>query len=382
MPLDIMVKGDPGSIWATTTWLGTTSASVHDTGTQVYGARGDSESEWLGEAGDGFRGVMTGVGGKVDELAGDLGATREALTVHADDLDTVKSRMAQAREIAAAAGLPTSETAISEPGPAPATPAPLPTDRPATAGEQQAHAIATQAQSAHGTQVQAYNQAATTVADGQAQKSPFSVAALAGGLAAASVDRTSKFRAKAQMFADRAAQRAGLARSGGIWNFVKNTVSKEYNLYKQNAALAKATPTAWSRGLDKLPGWAKTGLTKNLSRTAPVLRRVPVVGAVITAAGIGTDIAMGKNAVQSTVSGVSSLAAGAAVGAAIGGPVGLVAGAVVGAGVGFVIDEWGDDIARGVGEAAGWANDKVSGAADAVGDAVGGAAKKIGGLFD
>jgi len=170
MPLDIAVKGDPGSIRATATWLKTTSTSVHDTGTQVYGARGDSESEWLGAAGDAFRGVMTGVGGKVDELAGDLGVTRDALNAHADDLDTVKSRMDQAREVAAAAGLPTTETSISEPGPAPAAPTPLPTDRPATAGEQQAHATATQAQSVYAAQVQAYNEAATTVADGRAKE--------------------------------------------------------------------------------------------------------------------------------------------------------------------------------------------------------------------
>jgi len=176
------------------------------------------------------------------------------------------------------------------------------------------------------------------------------------------------------MFADRAAQRAGLARTGGLWNFAKNTVAKEYNLYKQSAALARATPTAWSRGLDRLPQGAKTILTRNLSRTAPVLRRVPVVGTVITAAGVGFDIAQDKNAVQSAVSGASSLAAGAAVGFAIGGPVGVVAGAVVGAGVGFVVDEWGDDIARGAAAAGG----AVVDTGEAVADGVVGGAKKVG----
>lgn len=67
---------------------------------------------------------------------------------------------------------------------------------------------------------------------------------------------------------------------------------------------------------------------------------------MITAAGVGYDIARGEDPVKSTVSAASSLAAGAAVGAAIGGPVGVVVGGLVGVGVGFVVDEWGDDIAR------------------------------------
>jgi len=389
--LDIEVKGDPASIRAVAAWLGTASTSVDDSGAQVRRTRGESETGWSGSAGNGFRTVASTVAAKVAELATDLGGTRDALNTHAGDLDAVKAEMARACGIASAAGLVTTETMILEPGPAPAAPTPLPTDRPATASEQQAHAAAGQAQVAHAGKVQACDACAVIVAaaraketdsqgtlngflSGQAEKAPFTIANMGGGFAALSINRTSKFRARAQMFANRAARRAGLARSGGLWNLVKNTVAKEYNLYKRNAALSKATPTAWSRGLDKLPGWAKTGLTRNLSRTTPVLRRVPVVGALITAAGIGTDIAMGKNAVQSTVSGVSSLAAGAYVGAAIGGPAGLVLGAAVGAGVGFVVDEWGDDIAQGAGEAVGWAKDKVGGA-------VGGAAKKIGGLF-
>jgi len=94
---------------------------------------------------------------------------------------------------------------------------------------------------------------------------------MGGGLAALSITRTSKFRARAQMFADRAARRAGLVRSGGLWSFVKNTVAKEYNLHKQNVALFKATPTAWSRGVDRLPGWAKSTLVKKVA-DVPLLR--------------------------------------------------------------------------------------------------------------
>jgi hypothetical protein len=136
---------------------------------------------------------------------------------------------------------------------------------------------------------------------------------------------------------------------------------KEYNLYKSQKALDRATPTAWSRGLDRLSPQAKTLVTMNVGgKSVPFLRRVPVLGAAITAAGIISDGSQGKGWVQSSVSGASSLAAGAAMGAMVGGPVGVILGAVVGAGVGFVVDEWGDDIAEGVADVAGWVGEKMS----------------------
>jgi phage-related tail protein len=101
------------------------------------------------------------------------------------------------------------------------------------------------------------------------------------------------------------------------------------------------------------------------------LGKIPIVGIAITAASIGVDIAEGKNPVQSVASGVSGLAAGAAVGTAIGGPVGVVVGAAVGAGVGYVVDEWGDDIAKGAGDGA-----------KAVGGAIADGAKAVGKFVD
>lgn len=119
--------------------------------------------------------------------------------------------------------------------------------------------------------------------------------------------------------------------------------------------------------------------TPVLGKALPVLKRVPYVGAGIALAGIGTDIAMGKDPGKAAFSGVSSFAAGAAVGAMIGGPVGVVAGGLVGMGVGYVVDEWGYDAVTG---AAGQAWDKAEDAAGWVGDKAGDIAKGIGGLFD
>lgn len=334
---------------------------------------------------------MTRFGGKVDELSVDLGSTRDALHLHADDLTTVRSRMALAREIAADAGLATTETTIAEPGPPPIAPAALPTDRAPTPAEVSAYDAGNRAVTLHAAQVSAYDEAGRVVTEargietssqgvlhrfriGQAQKAPFTVADVATGLAATSIRRTSEFRARAQQYADRAAHRAGLARTGGLWSFVKNTVAKEYNLYRHTRTLERATPTAWSRGLDRLSPHNKDWLIRGLSRTNPVLKRVPVIGSALTLAGIGWDIGQGKDPVQSAVSGVSSLAAGAAVGAAIGGPVGVVVGAVVGAGVGFVVDEWGDEIG---GAAQDFGQGVVGAGADLV-DGTVGTAKKIG----
>lgn len=100
MPLNIEVKGDPASIRGTSGWLRSTSGSVDHCGTEVRGARTESEGGWTGTAGDGFRRVMGEVRTAVDELASDLHGTAGALDRHADDLDTVKSQMAQARGIA------------------------------------------------------------------------------------------------------------------------------------------------------------------------------------------------------------------------------------------------------------------------------------------
>lgn len=396
MPLNIEVKGDPASIRETSRWLRSTSGSVDDCGTQVHGARTQSEDGWTGPAGGGFRLVMSKVGGKVDGLSGDMSATAGALNTHADDLDTVKSRMSQARQIASDAGLTTTATSIAEPGPAPAEPTPLPTDRAPTSAERQAHSAATDAASAYSRKVKAYHDAGKVVNDarkketdsqnvlikfleGQVEKAPFTITDFATGLAGAVAARTSKYRADAARYASKAQRAANIldsARRGGRGP-ASATWRRAAFLHAKNSVNAaesarKATATRLARAVDKLPVWARKGLTANLDagvkrttpvlgKALPVLRRVPYVGAAITVAGIGYDISQGKDPVQSTVSGVSSFAAGAAVGAMIGGPVGLVAGAVVGAGVGFVVDEWGDDIAEGVGDAAGWVGDKIGG---------------------
>ena len=374
------------------------------------GARGAYPVGWTGPAADGFRTVTGKVRAKVDVLSGDLDGTGKALYRHADDLDTVRSRMAQARRIAREAGLSTTETAIAEPGPAPAEPTRLPTDRRPTAGEQREHTAATHLAAAYAAKVRAYHQAADVVLRArrteiqsqnlllkflseQAEKSPFTIADFATDLAGGMVELVSKYRKDAARFGERAriARRLMTNPSMSARGQVKAAVLFSQRLVDTAEANHNATATRLARAVNRLPRSAKEFLpagigdfikegTPVLRRARPLLKRVPVAGAVITAAGVGYDITQGKDPGKAVASGAlgfgASVAAGAAVGMVIGGPVGVVAGAVVGAGIGavteYAVDEWVYDAAVNAGGSV----------IDKAGDAFGDIQKGIGGLFD
>ena len=416
MPIDTEVKPDSASIRAIADWVTARSRDVHGTGSQVYGARNDSECSWEGAASEQFRSTLTIAGQKIDELAGDLGETAGALNAHADDVDTVTTRMAQARDIARSGGLTINGYLIEDPGPAPADPIPLCPE--STPRQQQIHEQATQAQSAHAMKVQKYMEAtdvATQAKDklihsqstfskfaaGYAEKSPFNIADISTGLAGAIADRTSKFRAAARAMDPGIERAARYARSGRINLFAQaraDALEIERRLAKQ-AELNKALASRTARMVDRLP----TGVTNALQRTLsfgmnaddfanPLLRgsiklggKLPVVGGVISAAGVGYDLVEGKDPATSIASGAGSFVAGSLATAAIasaGGPVGwaVAGGALVSAGVGFAIEEWGDDMAGAAGEAAKWTGDRIEDAGAWVGDRVSDVGDAVSGL--
>lgn len=373
MPLNIEVKGDPASIQETADWLRSMAGEVGDTGTHVVRARGNSESAWEGDAAESFRRVAQQTAQAVDELETDYRGTQDALDVHASDLATVKSRMTEAAGVARDGGLEVTATQIMEPGPAPPAPTPLPTDRPATATEAQGNAAATQAQSAYAAKVATYQECSRIVIETReteissqrrlldalgkfANKTAFTIAGVSTGLAAETVKRTSKFRAVATTQAAKAARAANLMHSPNL-SFTNQT--KAAVIHAQNSVDAagnanKATATRVARVLDRMPNWAKKSLTAQfdfhqkvtpttriIGKATPVLKRVPVVGTGITAAGVAYDIQQGEDPTKAVVKGASSLATGVAVGAMIGGPAGVVVGGLVGWGAGAAIDRWG-----------------------------------------
>ncbi|OLT38728.1 hypothetical protein BJF85_08600 [Saccharomonospora sp. CUA-673] len=339
MPIDTEIKAEPGSIRRVAEWLSQRSENGHEAGSQVYGARGASEGTWTGGASDGFRGTMTQFGKQIDGLGEDLGETSTKLGSHADDVHTAKSRMEQALEIARKGGLTVNGHVIEDPGPAPAAPAALPTDKPPSPRQQQIHDQATAAQSAHEQKVKAYVEAERTAtpareafvksqqafvrfAKGYAEKAPINIADISTGLAGAVAQRTSGYRAAARAMdpaIDRAAAYAKSGRTNPYAQARADALEIERRLAKQ-AELNKATATRTARMVDRLPDSAKRALTRNFASYDPkappansMLRgavklgsKLPVVGAGITALGVGWDISSGKDAGTAVASGAAA----------------------------------------------------------------------------
>ncbi|MGH3391094.1 MAG: WXG100 family type VII secretion target, partial [Actinomadura sp.] len=122
MTLNIQIKGDPAALQATARWLTKTAEQADGSARQVYLARIDSADGWDGAAAEGFRSVMSKARDDVDDVVADLRRTSAALTAYADELEGCRQGMRRAREIAAKAGLPTTDTTIDPPGAPPVAP--------------------------------------------------------------------------------------------------------------------------------------------------------------------------------------------------------------------------------------------------------------------
>lgn len=382
MPLDIHVDADVNGLRDTARWMHRVGSHANDAGGDIRGARADAEADWGGRSGRAFQEFMGRFGEKADAFRDGAQKVGGGIDQYADAMNHVKSRMDQARGVAAKAGLATSEARIAEPGPAPPGPGSLPPN--ASPQQTHAHAAAVQAHSEHQAKVKAYNEARQTVvearrAEKRAQsilldllgggpvKIGLTMTDVTSGLAGSAIAATEKYRNAATRFASKAEQAAGRAADASLSAEQRASalIDKCVANAKSTVAQEAATGTVPRRMLDKIPERAKTSLGEldgvikvggRLGKFAePVLKRVPIVGVAATGAGIIYDISQGEDPTKAVASGVSSLAAGAAVGACIGGPVGVVVGAAVGAGVGYVVDHWGDDIAHGVEDAFDWA---------------------------
>jgi uncharacterized protein YukE len=383
MPLDTEIKGDPSGLRTTARWLRSAGAETDDAASQVHRAHAASLDGWEGQSAEGFRTVMGKTRTKVSDVAADLNDTSTALTTFADSLDGCKARMAQAREIAAKAGLQVHGYVIEDPGPAPVRPSlpGVPTYGPWTAKQERALAPWKHAVADHDAKVQAYDQAALIVADcrhkeGQAQNTlmdfldsladdtPFNIADIATGLAGATIARTSRFRQVAQgwrAIAANGARLLGRTELAGMPSMRRAVISRMTRArLAANYNEQLATNTGLARTLDKLPRGAKKFLTAQLDtylqhvpglgKAARLAKPIPLVGTGITAVGVAQNIRDGENPVQAVAAGAGGMAAGGVVGEAVGGPPGLVIGAVVGSGVSWAIDNWGDDVVNGIGD--------------------------------
>lgn len=375
MALDTEVKGDPAAITAVCDWAKEQSAGAEQAGSQVLGARGDSESGWRHAAGEGFRSVLTVAGKMIDAEVHALQAMARALQTHADDLTTVKRRMQDARDVALKGGLTIDGFKIQEPGPAPAEPAALPTDKPATPEQKDAHASGVAAQDAFQQKATAYAQASQIVKDARkhesdsqhilvtfikdnsdAVKLSLTLTDITGGVLGATAVRTSKYKelAESEMLKSERAAKLTTSQNLSMANRTKAAAIEITTDLRAKDYADAATATRTARVIERFPPKVKVAIraldvklvpgrvkapTPWLGGATKFGKIIPGAGLVLTGIGVGYDINQGKDPTQAVSSAGASLVSGAAVGACIGGPVGAVVGGVVGVGVGFAVDQ-------------------------------------------
>ncbi|MER5392696.1 putative T7SS-secreted protein [Saccharopolyspora sp. NPDC002686] len=383
--IDTFVAGDIGSCRSTAAWLNSVSGGVHEIGTSLHRARADSESCWSGQAGDAFRNVMKVNGTDADELAEQVTVVKKALEKFADELDTVKRRIDQAREVAASKGLTVTPTTIEGPGPAPRNPArngpgyrSMPAEKraeiegvdaahlaeheakvrafqdaqmavdAARRDEKAAHATLASSMKIHKTFLETLSPSSWTSQVSLAASTYSASHTAANALAARAREEKALAEASRQLLKDPNLPQA--ERTKALASFLQSSANE-----------SAATRAAGSNArIDKVipgPGWAKSAVGYSF-------KGVGITGAAMSALSAYEAIKAGKDPGRVVTTTGAQIATGTAIGAlgsalAAGGYVSgavatggvLVAGTVVTAGVGYVVDHHYDDIKDGVHDA-------------------------------
>lgn len=162
MSVETHVDGNVKSCRTVATELRNLGQGIDIGGNTLRRAAGDSEEEWKGRAGDAFRRFMNPVTHSCTRVAAETDGAGQALDTFSDDLDTVKSRMAQARQVASGAGLTVNGETIEEPRHPGPGPQPGPNGEPPASGEVAAH---NRAVSAFNHQEKAYREVSQTAAE-------------------------------------------------------------------------------------------------------------------------------------------------------------------------------------------------------------------------
>lgn len=380
MPIDTRIDADAVTCRSTALWLRTVGNGAGEAATTVNGARTASEDVWRGQAADAFRshaGTLCAGGDGVSEQAE---AGSRALEEFAAAVDRIKGTMAEAREVAVAAGLAVVGEIIGDPV---SPPAPLPGGGSASTPEQiAAHGRAAEtATSQHA----AYHRASTLAGDarmryGEAQerlraalhgptnwlqssvtKWVYRLALVppmaAGALKGAEMKwgrLAGEYGEKATAWRTFFATAPAADRPGALREFLQARAREA------RAERTGASNRRWLLGLDRKPvlgpsilvsAWSPEPEGRNfLTRgVAPALRNVPGISVVAT--GVGTMMDMGagrplgsaaaKNVTQTGAGIAASFGAAAVAGLMIaGGPATLV-----GVGAGFAVswavgDNW------------------------------------------
>lgn len=374
--IDLRVAGDESSCRSTADALSTLGEGITRGVTSFYTARSESESLWSGTAGDAFRERMGPGARHADDVADHTRAAGQALHAFADDLATVKSRMNQAREIAASASLTVDGDTIEEPHAPPPTGEPALMIPEAARAQQsfqrqqyayyQAQQAVTEARAlernAHNALEQKMNAWQTMLQDASDQKAWLIVGSGAGVVGTA-ITRADKWAEVAQTrseqariwrsVADRLKDPYGISRTAAQAGVYEQDAAKFEKLLKSDSRLAfglRGTKVGdlLSGNLEELP---KIG-----EKLGVIGEKIPVVGAVLavgqTIYDSRHDKSVGEVAqyagadlggfLAGTAATEGTLAGAAAIGLS-GGPVTLAAvgvGVGVAYGVGEVVNHW------------------------------------------
>ena len=429
-PINIEVVGDSESCRTSAAWLRTLAKGMGDLASTFARTGGQSESFWHGAASDAFRGSMSNARSNASQVEEVASTSAQALSGFAEDLDTVKRRIDQAKQVAAGAGLTVTDKEIQPPD---AGPGAGPQTPPGNASPQQLqeHDQAVQqhnaAVAAHHAKVAAFNEVSGTVSEARGKERAAHDAlqaatkkqdetlgalktygtmaltksvALVGGLTSASktlLESSEKNQALATLATALRASPTLPAEADAALKSVQQELFesaykdgvKRDSLEKIIGKMPEGTRRLFTLNasdvVKKLGGIDK-GIPAAFQEGLPVLKRLPIAGTLLTAGTAAIDIHEGKDPVKTTENAVGGTAAAIGVSAGVDGAVAaataaglavpgpgwvaagtLVLGTAAAYGVGYVVDNYGDQI-----------NHAVGSAASSVGDAVGGAAKGVG----
>lgn len=382
MPIDLTVNANPDELRSVGGWLRQLSGKVHDCGSQVHRGRSELEAAWGGEAGAKVQSSMGKMGGKTDGLSVDANGTGQGFLDYGDDMATVKSRMQQAREVAAAAGLETTASSIADPGPTPTKPPPGADRSTGMPGVDIANQQAAQDYAAWERKNRAYQEANATANEARkiqrrsesvfqrmvgslVEKFPWTGADFLTGLAGAKIAQTSAWQ--------RAAKGYGTTAASAAKNLTTPSAKAAAKVLEKSPAFANLLKSTGTTVLEKLPSGG--GI---LSKATPVLSKIGLPGLGLTAASSGFDIANGKNPTKTIVSSAAGTAASVGVGFAMASnPVGwtVAAGTAASVGTSMLVEEYGDEAvdavqwgAGKVADGAEWVADRAVDGAEWVGD--------------
>jgi uncharacterized protein YukE len=119
MTLNTWVAGNPGMMRGYAQQVRNIGTATERVASGQYEARNQAAGEWEGQASDAFQGWATQQGSDGDALAHLFPAVAQAVDIWSDEIDTVKSRMEQAKQVARDGELMVFDALIYPPRPLP-----------------------------------------------------------------------------------------------------------------------------------------------------------------------------------------------------------------------------------------------------------------------